>query len=161
MEKFMTASVRPNPATTAASRQARRRIRPDSAVRSGLAPTAAITAAAVHSRSPVTAAGAICVNSRAASPAPNWTEKMPVSTRAEGGTAVHGARRFPELVAGASPEPAAGASPEPVAGASPDPAASSCSWALGWNRHFPAITDRLLPAKQACGQRDADRGPDD
>src|SRR5436305_10882935 len=88
MEKFITASVTPNAATTAASRQARRRASPVIAVRSGRAPTTAMTAAEVHSRRPVTAAGEIWVNSLAASPAPNWTEKTPVSTSAEGGTAV-------------------------------------------------------------------------
>src|SRR5215831_19842192 len=92
MDKFITARVRPNPAATAASRQARRRIRRRSAARSGRAPATASTAAAVHNRRPVTAAGAICANSLAASPAPNWTEKIPVTTSAEGGTAVHGAR---------------------------------------------------------------------
>src|SRR5690349_15480865 len=93
MEKFITASVTPNAAATARSRQARRRARPVRALRSGRAPTAAITAADVHSRRPVTAAGGIWVNSLAASPAPNWTEKTPVSTSAEAGTVVHGARR--------------------------------------------------------------------
>src|SRR5689334_18290721 len=88
MAKFITASVTPNAATTAASRQARRRTRPVIALRSGLAPTRAITAAEVHSRRPVTAAGAIWVNSLAASPAPNCTEKTPVRISAEGGTAV-------------------------------------------------------------------------
>src|SRR6516165_9995652 len=107
MEKFITASVTPNVATTAAFRQARRRARPVIALRSGRAPTAAITAAEVHSRRPVTAAGAIWVNSLAASPAPIWTEKTPVSTSAEGGTAVHGARRAARP-ARSPPEPAAG-----------------------------------------------------
>ncbi len=106
MEKFITARIRPNATTTAASRQARRRARPDSAVPSGRAPITAITAADVHSRRPVTAAGAIWVNSLAASPAPNWTEKMPVTTSAAGGTAVHGVRRGAR-VAGSSLEPTA------------------------------------------------------
>src|SRR5262249_7492125 len=122
----MTAHVRPNPATAAASRQARRRIRRRSAARSGRAPATAITAAAVHSRRPVTAAGGICANSLAARPAPNWTEKTPVSTSAEAGTAVHGARPSREVIQ--------------------SPAAYS---------------HRLLPAEQACGQCDAEGGPDD
>jgi len=67
----------------------------------------AITAADVQSRRPVTAAGGIWLNSFAASPAPNWTEKIPVSTSADGGTAVHGARRATGA-AGSPPEPAAG-----------------------------------------------------
>jgi len=37
-----------------------------------------IATAAVHSRSPVTAAGGICPNNRSARPAPNCTETMPV-----------------------------------------------------------------------------------
>src|SRR5215467_2260772 len=122
MEKFITASVTPNAATTAASRQARRRARPVIALRSGRAPTAAITAAEVHSRRPVTAAGAIWVKSLAASPAPNWTEKTPIRTSAEGGTAVLDVIR-------------------------------ACT--------FSASTNGLLPAEEACRQRDADRGPHD
>src|SRR5579863_1662111 len=93
MEKFITARTTPKAATTAASRHARRRARPDSALPSGRAPMTAITAADIHSRSPVTAAGATWLNRRAASPAPNWTEKMPVTTSAVGGIAVSGARR--------------------------------------------------------------------
>src|SRR5690348_16266534 len=145
MEKFITASVSPNKAATATSRQARRLARSVTALRSGLAPTTAITAADVHSRRPVTAAGGIWVNSLAASPAPNWTEKIPVTTSADGGTAVHGARRAAR-----------------AGGSSPGPAAAPCSSALGCgNRHFPVSTSGLLPAEQARRQRDADRGPDD
>ena len=42
--------------------------------------------AEVHSRSPVTAAGGICPNSRSASPAPNCTDTIPVRIIAAGST---------------------------------------------------------------------------
>ena len=38
----------------------------------------------VHSRSPVTAAGGICANSRSARPAPNCTDTIPVRIMAAG-----------------------------------------------------------------------------
>src|SRR5215469_2837999 len=90
----MMASVRPKATATAASRQAWRRTRPDTALWSGRAPAMAITTADVHSRRAVTAAGGICANNLAASPAPNWTEKMPVTTSTDGGTTVHSAHWF-------------------------------------------------------------------
>src|SRR5215472_9371897 len=90
----MMASVRPKATTTAASRQARRCTRPDTAWWSGRAPAMAITIADIHSRRAVTAAGGICANNLAASPAPNWTEKMPVTTSTDGGTTVHSAHWF-------------------------------------------------------------------
>ncbi len=43
-----------------------------------------MASAAAHSRSPVTAAGGICPNSRSARPAPNCTETMPVAIMAAG-----------------------------------------------------------------------------
>ena len=43
-----------------------------------------MASAAAHSRSPVTAAGGICPNSRSASPAPNCTDTMPVRIMAAG-----------------------------------------------------------------------------
>ena len=85
----MMASVRPKATTTAASRQACRRSTPDTAFRSARAPMRTITTAESHSRTAVTAAGGISANSRAASPAPNWTEKMPNTTSTDGGTARH------------------------------------------------------------------------
>src|SRR5215468_6952249 len=90
----MMASVRPKATTTAASRQARRCTRPDTAWWSGRAPAMAITIADIHSRRAVTAAGGIWANNLAASPAPNWTEKMPVTTSTDGGTTVHSAHWF-------------------------------------------------------------------
>ena len=38
----------------------------------------------VHNRSPVTAAGGICANSRSARPAPNCTDTIPVRIMAAG-----------------------------------------------------------------------------
>ena len=46
--------------------------------------SATMAAADVHSRSPVTAAGGICANSRSARPAPNCTDTIPVRIMAAG-----------------------------------------------------------------------------
>ena len=54
----------------------------------------------VHSRSPVTAAGGICPNSRSASPAPNCTDTIPVRTMTAGSTSWGPSARdwiYPEL----------------------------------------------------------------
>ena len=40
----------------------------------------------VHSRSPVTAAGGTCPNSRSARPAPYWTDTIPMMIMAAGST---------------------------------------------------------------------------
>src|SRR5690348_16357618 len=80
MAKFITARVRPKATTTAASDLARRRTRPR-------APSPARITAAVHSRTPVTAAGGTTLNSLAARPAPTRTDTMPDRTSAGGGTA--------------------------------------------------------------------------
>ena len=80
----------------AASAKARRFLRsrternnpgPDSATRAN---------ADVHSRSPVTAVGGICPNSRSARPAPNCTDTIPVTIIAAGSTIV--ARAVPVRV---------------------------------------------------------------
>ncbi len=89
--RFMTARATPKATATAASRHARWRTSPVSAPASPRQPATASSTAAVHSRSPVTAAGGIWVNSRAARPAPTWTETTPVRTSAEAGTARSGA----------------------------------------------------------------------
>ena len=51
-------------------------------------PNAAISAAAVHSRSSVMVPGVTWLNIRPARPAPTWTETMLVSTSVVGGTAL-------------------------------------------------------------------------
>src|SRR6516225_11948648 len=155
MEKFMTARVNPNPATTAASRHARRRIRPHSAARSGRAPATAITAAAVHSRRPVTAAGAICANSLAARPAPNWTEKMPVSTSAEGGTAVNGARRFlePTITGGLLPPEEPGGQRDADRG--PDDQYRE----IAHRQPRPVLQDGVQPVGEGAGGQEGEHRP--
>src|SRR6202007_504516 len=51
-------------------------------------PNAAISTAAVHSRSPVIVAGVTWLNIRPARPAPTWTETMLGRTSVDGGTAL-------------------------------------------------------------------------
>jgi hypothetical protein len=45
-----------------------------------------MASADVHSRSPVTAAGGTCPNSRSARPAPNWTDTIPMRIMTAGST---------------------------------------------------------------------------
>src|SRR5215467_7086921 len=156
MEKFITASVTPNAATTATSRHARRRARPVIALRSGLAPTRAMTAAEVHSRRPVTAAGAIWVNSLAASPAPNWTEKTPVRTSAEGGTAVPDvirARTFSGSKSGLLP--AEKARRQGDADRGPDDQHGD----VAHRQACPVLQDTVQPVRQRPGGQQGERGP--
>jgi hypothetical protein len=82
----MTPREMPNEVAMAASPKARRflrsrteRVRPRPEI-------AAMAAADVHNRSPVTAAGGICPNSRSARPAPNWTDTIPVRIMTAGST---------------------------------------------------------------------------
>src|SRR5260221_5515876 len=82
----MIPSVTPNATATPASRQARSRTRSRSERASPRPPNAATSTALDQSRSPVIWAGVTWSNIRAARPAPTWTETMPVSTSAEGGT---------------------------------------------------------------------------
>src|SRR5580658_3695257 len=85
MEKFMTASASPNPATTAASPQARSVTMPRTAMIAGRAPSPMSTALATHSRRPVSPAAGTVPNMRAARPAPICTLRIPAPSSAGAG----------------------------------------------------------------------------
>ena len=80
----MTPREMPNEVAMAASPKARRFFRSRTERAKPRPDIATMATADVHSRSPVTAAGGICPNSRAASPAPTCTDTIPVRIIAAG-----------------------------------------------------------------------------
>ena len=80
----MVASAIPNEIVAPASRHACLLTRPATARAAPRQPTASRISAAAHSRSVVTAAGGIWLNSRLANPAPACTETAPARTSEAG-----------------------------------------------------------------------------
>ena len=94
----MTPSEMPNEVAMAASAKALRFFRSRTERVKPRPEIATMASAEVHSRSPVTAAGGTCANSRAASPAPNCTDTIPVRIMTAGSTAPPRSRSCPGSV---------------------------------------------------------------
>ncbi len=82
----MTPREMPNEVAMAASANALRFFRSRTERVKPRPEIATMARADVHSRSPVTAAGGTCPNSRSASPAPYWTDTIPMTIMAAGST---------------------------------------------------------------------------